>query len=696
MALNTIVLPYNKISEVEECEPVSSPSSTSFEEHKTFPYLNSLYLPLFKNYNFPIIELSITKNKSSPTTLNHQNLNELFFGDNTERNYSIYSNNLNIEQLKNNLNGENYKDNSGFEKSLFKLDKNHTSRPNRNAFKINFVNVDENLIENHENQFSYANLRKNHRESDIIDNNKLNRIYDNYINNNPKINPVKEDKQIDSFMEEISNMENKIKDLKSIDSEEKINSINKTELPKINQKMNEINKIGISLSNNNRNINSNPLDIKNGIYIKKKILDSNTSFGKKSKNEENSINSASSIKRGSLKPDSYKEIKAKNRPLILNVNLKKKKPVNLKISQFQKIMKYDGLFSILRFLDYFDIINLFKAKNKQLCILINTALVNVYYYSIKDSLIKYNNIIELLKCTLVQSKIKDVLKIDFVINFRFINNKKNPNYNNYKIKLNEKNNKFVDPFYLQFGYLYNYFQKIKDKKKLISKEEYEKNLKGSKIYDYYSFDLYPEEIITDNISKKNPIFISKELSVFEKDGNNNIVNIQPILPFCINDKGIINLEIYTTNNGFIDPHSIRIKVKSYNLKNYIKMLSDKSINNRRISEYEDLCVHWKNINLYQDHQSIISSLKQLFEPFFEISQIYFGNIGVFIFRVHLKAIKSGEIKDKDKLEIFVKIKEKDDYIENEIRKNNLLFERRDIFELRVGDEFLYYFSLKQK
>ena len=126
------------------------------------------------------------------------------------------------------------------------------------------------------------------------------------------------------------------------------------------------------------------------------------------------------------------------------------------------------------------------------------------------------------------------------------------------------------------------------------------------------------------------------------------------------------------------------------------MLSDKSINNRRISEYEDLCVHWKNINLYQDHKSIISSLNQLFEPFFEISQIYFGNIGVFIFRVHLKAIKSGEIKDKDKLEIFVKIKEKDDYIENEIRKNNLLFERRDIFELRVGDEFLYYFSLKQK
>ena len=215
------------------------------------------------------------------------------------------------------------------------------------------------------------------------------------------------------------------------------------------------------------------------------------------------------------------------------------------------------------------------------------------------------------------------------------------------------------------------------------------------MYDYYTFDLYPEDKNTDNNSaKSNPIFISKELSLFEKDGNNNIVNIQPILPFCINDKGIINLEIYTTNNGFIDPDSIRIIVKAYNLKNYIKMLSDKRINNPRISECEDLCFHQKNINLYQHHKSIVFRLKKLFEPLFEVSKINFGNIGVFIFRVHLKAVKSGEINDKNKLEIIVKIKEKDDYIENEIRKNNLLFERRDIFELRVGDEILYYFSLK--
>ena len=60
MALNTNILPNNKILEIEECEPISSPSSTSFEEHKTAPHINSLYSTLFKNYILPV-ELTIKK-----------------------------------------------------------------------------------------------------------------------------------------------------------------------------------------------------------------------------------------------------------------------------------------------------------------------------------------------------------------------------------------------------------------------------------------------------------------------------------------------------------------------------------------------------------------------------------------------------------------------------------------------------------
>ena len=439
---------------------------------------------------------------------------------------------------------------------------------------------------------------------------------------------------------------------------------------------------------------SNPNSAKIGIYHRKKILDGKT-FGKMGKYDGN-ITNENSIKRDSIKSDycfdrKNNNINNKKRPLTLNINKDKKNIEKIKLSQIQKIIKDDGFFYVLRFLSYKDIIALFKARNKQLCILINTALINAYYFSMKESLIKYSNIFEILKCTLVLSKIKEALKIDFVINFRFINDKKN-GYKN-KIKLGPDQN-FKDPVYCQICYIYSYYQKMKNKKELITKEEYEKQIKRAKLYDYYTFDLYPYKYKNNIISKNNSVFISKELSLFEKDGNNNIVNIQPILPFTLYDKGIINLELYTTNNGFVDPLSIKILVKIFNLKNYLATLEKKNINNPRISESEEICAHWKNINLYQQHKSLIFRISKLFEPFFEIKKIYFGNTGVNIFKVELLAIKSGVINDKNKIEIKIRIKDKDDYIENEIRKNNLLFERRDIFEIRVGETLLYYFSLK--
>ena len=85
MALNTNILPYNKILEVEECEPISSPSSTSFEEHKTAPHINSLCSTLFKHYILPV-ELTIKKNKSNPSFHTH-NFNELFYGVNNNQNF---------------------------------------------------------------------------------------------------------------------------------------------------------------------------------------------------------------------------------------------------------------------------------------------------------------------------------------------------------------------------------------------------------------------------------------------------------------------------------------------------------------------------------------------------------------------------------------------------------------------------------
>ena len=139
MALNTIILPYNKILEVEECDPVSSPSSTSFEEQKSVPdyFCTSLY----QTYNFPI-ELSNKKTKSSPSSLDSHDFHQIFFGENNNEIMSLYSQkeinkipNLNINKEKNNINND-WKDNTSIERTSFQVNKLNSSRSNnKNPFQ---------------------------------------------------------------------------------------------------------------------------------------------------------------------------------------------------------------------------------------------------------------------------------------------------------------------------------------------------------------------------------------------------------------------------------------------------------------------------------------------------------------------------------------------------------------------------------
>ena len=68
---------------------------------------------------------------------------------------------------------------------------------------------------------------------------------------------------------------------------------------------------------------------------------------------------------------------------------------------------------------------------------------------------------------------------------------------------------------------------------------------------------------------------------------------------------------------------------------------------------------------------------------------------MYIFKIGLKAIKVGEVKNKRKIGIKIVIKDKGEILENEIRKNNLLFEKRDVLEIRIGEELIYYFSEKE-
>ena len=688
MSFNSIAFSCNRIKEIEENKPNSPPSITSLEKRKTMPDLCSS-LNYNENFHIESIQLKKRKSKSLSSSLNTKNLNDIFFNENSlKNNKSLIGKNNNIDIPKLNLNErivnkdnntkhrENYCitderiNNSSSTREYYNSNNNNkeTKTVNSNyfsAFKIykpDSARVNssylKNVTNNAQKKFNLIEEEKEKNINNIYNRYKNKRITKKYINksysnvnfisNKTKI--IKDiKKEFNPVVRQLTNLDNNIKICETEDASQAHPKKKERFLAKSNINFDHMNFLSISI---------------NKPYIKKKIEDAKNfeSLGKKE-----GIDSA--------KKYSLQNKINKKRPLILNVNLQKKKNIiPFKISQFRRILNSKGILHILRFLDYYDIINLFKTKNKKMLILLNTALAKIYYFNIKECLLKYYKIIELLKCSIIRSQIKDSLKIDLVLNTRL-----------------KSNNNPIEPMYYQLAYIYNYYQKIKPQKELITKEDCENKEKKLKMYDYYTFDLYPENY-KNNDMNNNSVFISKELPIKEKD-NNNLAYVQSILPFLVNDKGIINLELYTSNNGFIVPESIKIIIKSYNLKNYLKMLYDREINNPRISEYEELCAHWKNINLYQYYDIIIHMCKLFFDPFFEIKKIYFDNAGVYIFKIFLKAVKVGEI-NKKKIGIKVKIKNRNETIENEIRKNNLLFERRDTYEIRIGDEMIYYFSMK--
>ena len=687
MAFNSILPLNNKIKEIEENEPVPPPSFYSPEKRKTISYL---HVYQHKKSN-TLIPLQIKKSKSYPFLLDNHNIHEMFFIENSIKQNIIIN-------KKNNINTD---------ENIHILNIDKEKKGNQNIFNENNNTENTNMI-NDDNYFRSFKIYK--PDSARLQNNK---IFQN-INKNDKKElycKTSNSEEGEGIMSININNYNRFKNKRVF--KKKINKSNSTynfnsfkngkktingRKINFNQNINicdrsesqRMPKMAETLPRKKNSIFNYTTILNNKPYIKKIIMHSknNETINKK---DSNSLKINNSLKRYSLQTHIIHTNKKK--PLILNVNIHKNKKSSLNISQFRRILKCDGIIYILRFFDYYDLINIFKTNNKKLIILINMALANAYYYNIKHHLLKYNNIIELLKCSIVRTQIKDSLKIDLITNIRFINSKYN--YNSSNNKKEKRNYNTVEPLYFQFIYLYNYYPKIKPKKELITKEEYENRNKSKKLkmYDNYSFDLYPENFFINNSKNNVQTFVSKELPIKEKD-NNNLAYVQPILPFLINDKGIINLELYSTDNGFIDPDTIKILLKSYKLENYISKLYDKELNNFRISEYEQLCTHWKNINLYESNIIIIKYVNRLFCPFFQINNILFENIGVYIFKVSLKAVKSGEINEKKEIGINIKIKEKNEFIENEIRKNNLLFERRDIFELRVGDELNYYFCTK--
>ena len=755
ITVNSTILSYNKINQVQEQIPLELPDSYIFEEKKSAQKLiPDLYdLDRLEDENF------FLKRNSTPILSSKNDIRNNYFNSvlndpsmiKIKRN--IYSNfdDIGIESLKE----------SGDLKYNLTEDKKEEEINNINKINDNIININktynkisnnnikasqqnlygEKSIQSEFKVFNFKNIMKKDTKNNIVTINTSlykprkrrssllsvsNPIIDK---NNNNINDLlkfeeksnKDKNSLDSFNGKnaiVINNKKKIKEeiLKSFrNSNDIFNLSNYSHLEQgknsnfvLNDKISD----GISFLNveendnfnKNNNVNENLLG-----GVPRKITKKNSLNGcgfrtERNSGQRNSQQNINDLKRfSSMSSRRYnfdcpkkiisEECSKDHDDVQPNNNFKHKSKNNKHLNLFiplveinfknlKKITKTGGLFNVLTFLDDNDLISILQS-NKSLIALINKSIASAYFLRIKKDLKQYKNIFELIKCSLIYTKIKDSFKIDFVINIRFVN----PNHFYSNIKLEN-----LTPKCYQLLFFYQCYKALDPNAKLKTKE----NTKKIKMYDYYTFDLYPNEF------RFPSIYITKESQQSnEKNINDKLVYIQPILPFKYNDKGIINLEIYSIKNNFISPSSIRIFMKKFDLKNYISELNLRQYNNLRICEYEDISTHWKSLDNEKNtnlSKEIKNKLKTRFEPNFFIENISYVNIGFVLYKINLEARKPGLLDRNiigNDFGLDLCVKRKNEYIENEIKKNNLIIENRQIFEMRVDDKIIIYISAKK-
>ena len=394
----------------------------------------------------------------------------------------------------------------------------------------------------------------------------------------------------------------------------------------------------------------------------------------------------------------------KNNNNINNNNNIKKEIIKLNYSKFFSLLKYNSLFHLLKFLNNNDIKELLNI-NKHFRIYFNKILINVYYDKIINKLKKYKNYYEIIKKKIIFTKIKGKIKIDFQITIRFLMNLNHPlnmtilyayNYKHQNNSINNNNNisLILNSSEINKSMISNNNNNSININSSVNLNNSINQIKNSKIVDFFSFDLFPSNENTNNINENflfPNIYMIREFTTFNLDNTLQKTYIQPILPFRQFDEGILSFQIYSPSKNFINPNSIQLTTKINS--NYEKIISIKNSEiNPRICQFEEHCVNLRNINLFKDKKSVIYQIKEIFCEYFKLMKILFEDIGFLVFKIYLKAIKVGELKDKKEIGINIKIREKNDFIINEIKKNDLLFEKRNVFECRIDDILIFYFT----
>ena len=188
----------------------------------------------------------------------------------------------------------------------------------------------------------------------------------------------------------------------------------------------------------------------------------------------------------------------------------------------------------------------------------------------------------------------------------------------------------------------------------------------------YTFD------IIDKNKKKN-FWIFKEYTSFYFDELDRAY-YGNILEFYPGDYINLSLTIFS-EIGLIDFESFNwIKLKEYYDKN-------------RNCEIENLKNSWSSINQIENSDIVIQNIKNIFIDNFQVDKIFFDDVGYYIFKIILKAIKTGNSNRKDNnIGILINIFDEGKNVENEVKKNGLIFDEKNEININIGDYITFYIS----
>jgi len=301
---------------------------------------------------------------------------------------------------------------------------------------------------------------------------------------------------------------------------------------------------------------------------------------------------------------------------------------------------------ITNFLDTNDLYRLFTLNNEIHQGIISNLIDITKEKIIPNYILKYNNdiIFSESKFFLIFKKYKKNKKM----NLRIILN--------IKSKITEKNSDIINNSY-QISF--------KNKTKQTSGEII-------KTISSYTFDII-------NKKQKKNFWLFKEYTSFHFDELDRAYygNILQFYP-----KDIINISLTIFSEiGLINFESFNwIKLKEY----YDK---------KRDCEVEHLKNSWCGINQIENSDIVIQNIKNIFIDNFQVENIFFDDVGYYIFKIVLKAIKEGLTYGKDNnIGILIKIFKEGEAIENEVKKNGLIFDEKNELSVNIGDYITFYIS----